>query len=297
MSTTKLLAYVAVPVLLFGAVSIAWGEDPCGPGTNAFVQVVLDMDASTPGCQSTVTVPEGTTVVRDVAVYVFDPSGGRGLWAVGYLGGLDRGISFGHAPNNVDHQGSVTALTPTPGTAVHPENTPWVFAAMDKGLAGPEVHYVEFGAEQTAAIPAAPAAPIFRVDIELSGAVAGDVFRFHLADFVSIWTNGEHGAFSTAGPMTLDSGGDAVPDGTQTLYGTDADAAVPLPPAAFQVDFVDGSAGEGATIRVVADSGAVPAASTWGVAWMALLLLTGATILLRRQARRDIRDSTVAHGA
>lgn len=284
MSTTKTLVMAAVLAVSIGWGAAVHGEDPCGANESAFVKVVVDMDAATPGCQSTVTVPEGTTMVRDVAVYVFSPSGGHALWAIGYLGGLDRGIAFGHAPNNVDHQGTVAALTPASGTAVHPQNTPWVFAAMDKGLAGPEVHYVEFGASQSATINTAPGEPIFRVDIELSGAVAGDVFRFHVADFVSLWTNGENGAFSTLGPMTLDSGGDAVADGTQTLYGVDADVAVALPPAAFQVDYIDGMAGGGgATIHVTANAGAVPTVSAWGVAAMALVLLSGATVLLRRR--------------
>ena len=36
------------------------------------------------------------------------------------------------------------------------------------------------------------------------------------------------GAFSTQGDNSLDSGGDAVPDGTQSLYGPDPDLAVPV---------------------------------------------------------------------
>lgn len=275
----------------------ARGEDLCATGESPHVKVVVDMDAGTPGCQSSVTVREGTTLVSGVSVFVFDPSGTHALWAIGYLGGLDRGIAFGHVPENQEHQGSVTALLPTPGAAVHPQNTPWVFAAMDKGFAGPEVHYVEFGASQSALIHNVPVEPIFRVDIELTGAVAGDVFRFNLADFVTLWMNGEYGAFSTQGPMTLDSGGDAVLDGTPTLYGVDADVAVSTPPAAFQVDYVDGSGGEGATIRVVASSGAVPAVSTWGIASMALLMLTGATVVLRRRVRRDTRGPSFLSGS
>ena len=49
-------------------------------------------------CGTSVTVKACTTIVPDVAVYIVDPLGQRAVWSIGYFGGLDRGISFGHRP-------------------------------------------------------------------------------------------------------------------------------------------------------------------------------------------------------
>ncbi len=273
-----------------GAAIAHFGEcHGCEPTTSdACVKVVVDMDATTAGIQSNITVPAGTTLLRDVAVYIFDPSETHSMWGIGYLGGLDRGIAFGHSPDNVNHQGQVTGLVARPGAPVHPENTQFVFPAMDKGFAGPEIQYLEINASQPALIGANPAQPVFFVDVQLSGAQAGDVFAFHVLDHVRVWTGGAGGAFSTQGAMTLDTGGDAVPDATQTAYGTDPDAAIAAPPASFLVDFIDGDPAGPATITivagVVAGPGSIPTVSQWGLTAMSLLILAAGCVVLRRRA-------------
>lgn len=220
-----------------------------------FVLVSVDMDADTPGRQTNVSVPPGATKISGVAVYIIDPLERNAVWAIGFVGGIDRGIAFGHMPNAIDNQGQVTAITGQVDTPVNPGN----FAVLafspglDPGFIGPEVQYIEAGAKEAAVIPADPSNPIFTIEITLEGAAAGDVFEFHLLDFVTVWSQHEGGAFSTIGLNTLDTGGDAVPDGAQTLYGIDPDPAIPAPPAAFLVDYIDGPPEGGpATITVTA---------------------------------------------
>jgi len=247
--------YVAALV----AVGSLCGSLSGGPAGEVPVEVIVDMDAPAPGMQSTVVVPAGTTVVQGVAVYIRDPLGARSLWSIGYLGGLDRGIAFGHMPDEAHNAGLVSRMTVLAGTPVNPANTPWTVEApyFDPGFVGPETHYLEFGAEAPAIIPAEPDGPVFTADIFLEGAQMGDRFAFYLLDFVAVWdSGGEHGAFSTQGPnMPLDTGGDAVPDGTETIYGIDPDTALPVPPASFRVDYIDGPVeGGGAAIEVVAKS-------------------------------------------
>jgi hypothetical protein len=129
--------------------------------------------------------------------------------------------------------------------AVWPE--PFIQDAFD----GPEVQYVEAG-PGPAVISANPAGPIFTVDIMLAGAAPGDVLDFHLVDMVVPWSGGQGGAFSTTGINSLDTGGDAVPDGSVTVFGVDADPSRPVPPAAYLVDYIDGPNGGGpATVVVV----------------------------------------------
>ena len=231
-----------------------------GPGKDTPVQVIVDMDADTPGIQSTVTVPACTAVVHEVAVYIIDPLHERTLWSIGYVGGLDRGIALGHMPDDDLNSGSVTGLRATIGTPVNPGNVGWTVQppGLDPGFVGPELQYLEFGAEAPAVIPAEPAGPIFTVDIMLDGAQPGDRFRFYLLDFVAAWRSGRDiGAFSTHGPgVTLDTGGDAVPDATHTIFGADPDTAIPVPPASFLVDYIDGPPATGpAVIEVVPATG------------------------------------------
>jgi hypothetical protein len=230
-----------------------------GAGREVPVQVILDMDAAAAGIQSAITVPAATTCVPGLAVYIRDPLGERVLWSIGYRGGFDRGIAFGHMPDEAHNAGRVLLMTTYPGTPVNPANTPWTVEApyFDPGFIGPETHYLEFGAEAPAMIPAEPSEPVFTADIVLDGAQMGDRFAFYLLDFVVVWNSGgEHGAFSTQGPnMTLDTGGDVVPDGTETIYGVDPDPPLPVPPASFTVDYIDGPVeGGGAVIVVVAKS-------------------------------------------
>ena len=225
----------------------------CTPGGETVVQVVLDLDAERPGFQSNLNVPPTTPVVNGVAVYVLDPAQQSCLWGIGYLGGIDRGIALGHMPNNAN-RGVVEGFAAHLGTPIVPDNFAVVFGppGLDPGFVGPEVQYVEGGADQPAAIPAVPAAPIFTVDITLAGAEAGDVFDFYLLDLVVVWSEGIAGVFSTQGQLSLDSGGDAVADGTLTIHGVDPDAPRPVPPATFLVDYIDGPPEGGpATITVL----------------------------------------------
>ncbi|MCI0435563.1 MAG: hypothetical protein L0271_18250, partial [Gemmatimonadetes bacterium] len=201
--------------------------------------VVVDMDAAQPGVQSTITVSPGAALVRNVAVYGYEPTGAAQVWAVGYLGGLDRGIAFGHAPNNLN-QGSVTALTAAPGTPLNPGSTILLTPFAEPAFFGAETQYLEHSARSPAPIQTAPLAPMFTVDVHLQSAAAGDVFNFHLVDFVAIWSGGQGGAFSTQSSFSLDTGGDATPDGSVTMAGVDLDAPLAAPPASFVVDFVDG---------------------------------------------------------
>jgi hypothetical protein len=221
------------------------------------VRVVVDMDAGTPGLQSRLTVPAGTTIVEDVGIYLYDPLGERRLWGIGYLGGIDRGLTFGHTPTN-QHIGQVAELIPSAGVTANPGNTselltrPLIIPAFD----GPEVQYLEFGANAPATLASAPIQPLFTVDIVLDGPRPGDIFDFYLLDYVSMWTQGQHGVFSVTSSLGLDTGGDAIPDGTQTAFGVDPDPPVPVPPAAYLVDFIDGGDQPGpATITVASASG------------------------------------------
>ncbi len=241
------------------------------------VQVIVDMDSVAPGIQSAVQVSTCTTVVHDVAVYIIDPLGARSFWWIGYAGGIDRGIAFGHMPSDTN-VGSVAGMVATIGTPVNLGNFSWIAQPpnLDPAFEGPEVQYVEGGSATPAVIPNQPSGPIFTVDITLDGAQPGDRFSFYLFDFISVWlgSGAQGGAFSTQGPVvTLDTGGDAVPDGTVSIYGVDADKAVPVPPAAFLVDYRDGPANGGpAVVEVVPAPGDLDADGLIGASDLAILL-------------------------
>ena len=229
------------------------------------VRVIVDMDAATAGIQGSVSIPAGCEIVQGIAIHVHDPRGGRRFFSIGYLGGLDRGIAFGHVPSNTN-RGHVVELIPSMGAPIHPGNTQseLLSPAHDPGFPGPEVQYLEWGADEPGLIRADPDVAVFTVDVKLSGACPGDVFSFHLLDMVTVWSGGVHGAFSTTSPInSLDTGGDAVPDGTQSAYGTDPDTALAVPPGAFRVDYVDGGGTRGpATIVVTSALDAGPAVPT-----------------------------------
>ncbi len=251
------------------------------------VTVVVDMDANTPGIQRNVVVPVGTTVVRDVAVYVFDSSASHSIWGIGYLGGIDRGIGLGHASANAGAIGQVVSLDARTIAPANPNATSWLLAlpALDRAFSGVEVQYLE-SSTQPAPLPTAPTMPIFTADIHLENIAAGDVYNFYLVDYVTIWSGGSGGAFSTQGINTLDTGGDAVPDGTTTMTGIDLDAVTSLPSPAFAVDYIDGGNDGPATITVsdqVLPNAAIPATSTWGVICMALFMLTVGTLVLQKK--------------
>src|SRR5688572_699600 len=90
------------------------------------VQVIVDMDRDAPGFQSDVRVPAGHVVtVRDIAVWVIDPLGNRPLHSIGYLGGIDRGLAFGHNPAD-ENQGQVASLEARAVTPVNPASTGFI---------------------------------------------------------------------------------------------------------------------------------------------------------------------------
>ncbi len=256
----RLVALLAATLL--GAATPAFPQAPP-------VEVVVDMDAATPGVQSAIHVPAGTTFVGGITVTLRDPLGTRPLVGIGYIGGIDRGLAFGHVPSPAN-AGAVTGFAAQPGLPAHPANTILLESepVIQEAFSGPEVQYIEGGAAQPAPIPAHPAAPLFTVDVTLTGAAAGDVFAFHLFDLVAVWAGnpGERGAFSTKSFLSLDTGGDVRADSTESLYGTDADRPVPVPPAAYAVDLIDGGSAPGpariviGNVAGVAGDGAAPAA-------------------------------------
>jgi hypothetical protein len=207
------------------------------------VVVIVDMDPNEPGMQHEVWVGAagGPMVVEDIAIHIYDPLAQRSVWAIGYVGGIDRGIAFGHVPDN-RNLGEVIELVPEARVPVNPGNMSiiWTDPALDKGFPGPEVQYIEAGAAGPSVIGPPPGDPVFMVDVVLDRAEAGDEYDFYLLDFVAVWAGGGHGAFSTLAPLSLDTGGDAVADSTRTLHGVDPDSGVAVPPAAFRVDLIDG---------------------------------------------------------
>jgi|GEM_PF-2187829 len=233
---------------------VAGLANECDTHGSDLVKVMVDLNPGIPGCQDFLLIEPGTTKVQDIAVYVFDPRQSRQLWDIGYIGGINRGIAFGHAPSS-QPVGSVAAISGRPVRPVHPDNFGWVEPGYDPLFAGPEIQYVEggFEAREPVTILADPPAPIFAAEVEFRDATQGDEFRFFVGDMVTIWFP-EHGAFSAAGPRTLDTGGDTAPDGTETLYGMDADKPIPVPPAAYEVDYVDGEGGARIIVVVFGDT-------------------------------------------
>ncbi len=242
----RLLWTIVAVIVLLCAARLAGADTPT-------VVVAVDMDAARPGIQQSLLVRPGTTRVEDITVWVFDESESAFIYAVGYLGGLDRSLAFGHAPQNSNSNvGAVTGVEASVGGPIVADNAAFVTLFTEKLFIGPEVQYVEWG-ETGGVVPASPTAPILEVAVDLADTSPGDVFRFYVGDNVSVWTGGQNGLFSTQTPWSLDTGGDHVPDGTPTVAGVDADTAIPVPTGAFFVDFQDGpNAGGGATIIIAA---------------------------------------------
>jgi hypothetical protein len=224
------------------------------------VQVIVDMDPDQPGIQSLVQLRQCETVAHDIAVYIIDPINQRSLYSIGYLGGIDRGIGFGHTPDN-GNDGSVVALSAAYGAPANPGNTAWITPGFISMFAGAEINYIEAGADSPAVLSAQPANPIFTVDVTLRSASTGDEYRFYLVDVVAAWAGVGYGAFSTTAPINaLDCGGDSVPDQTITSAGIDPDDPAPSPPAAFSVDYIDGPVrGGGAVIQIIPKLGDINA--------------------------------------
>ncbi len=228
-------------VMIFGWVA-SFAALSADAATNDRVTVAVDMNPRIAGFQDFVAVERGTVRVDGIRVCVFDPLQTRTLWDIGYLGGINRGIALGHVPGET-HRGRLTALGGRALQAVHPHNVGWLDPGFDPLFAGPEVQYAEGGFDQPGpvVIPKTPVA-IFEADASLADARAGDVFALYVGDMVTVWAPG-HGAFSVAAARTLDTGGDAVPDGTPTVAGVDGDRPIPVPPAGYEVDYVDGPGG------------------------------------------------------
>lgn len=217
-----------LPAFLLSAVALAQ--------TPPLVRVAVDMDTAQPGLQSNISVPVGTTSVL-AAVYIYAERGSPRLLSIGFIGGIDRGLAFGHAPTN-SHVGTVSSLTAAPIAPANPGNTGVILPnnMIISVFSGPEVHYLEYNAPSPAILSHAPVTPVFLATISLTATQINDVFDFHLLDVVAANWSGAYGAFTSANAVYLDSGGDVTPDGTQTVFGIDPDFPVPVPPAAFSVD-------------------------------------------------------------
>jgi len=188
MKSAALLAFLTAPAL---------AQPP--------IQVILDMDPATPGIQNSITIPARTSTLRGLAVYIYDPLATRTIRGIGYLGGLDRGIALGHQPSNL-HTGSITALTGHLGTPLIPGADHYLTSGVQKGFAGPEIHYIQTTGAATT-LPAAPLTPVFTVDVHLANASPGDIYTLALLDMVTVW-RGKGGAFTTQPGNGLDTGGD-----------------------------------------------------------------------------------------
>jgi len=268
---TRPITAIRVILLLIGALSLALEAAAADPCCADCVIVEVDLDASRPGYQTAVEVAPGTRWLRDVTIWIRDPTASAQVHSIGYLGGLNRGLAFGHMPST-DQRGSVESIAATAVAPVVPGHGVTINSGIEPLFDGPEIQYFEIGefGGVPGAIPSDPTSPIVSLDIELEGAASGDVFRFYLGDKTAQWissqTGAAGGAFSTAGVNTLESGGDACPDGTQTSMGVDTDIAAPVPPALFRVDYRDGG---GAEVRVVP---AVPLLSLGGRAALGILI-------------------------
>jgi hypothetical protein len=247
------------------------------------VIVALDLNSEEPGFQTTIDVVAGTRWLRGVSVWIYSPSGPVPVHSIGYLGGLNRGLAFGHTPFKEQHSGHVVAISVTALDPLVDGNSVFVNNGIEKLFKGPEVQYFEtgdFGAEP-GMIAVDPIAPVLTADIEFFNATAGDRFHFYLGDKTAQWQAGAYGAFSSRDVNALESGGDACPDQTSTLTGVDSDAAVPVPPALYPVDYIDGtSESGGAVVRVVNQ---VPALRGWSLATLLFLLMTSVTFVLYRR--------------
>ncbi len=268
---TALLATLLVAVMA----GVCGGSDagfPAGACPECVI-VAVDLDPNTPGFQTDITVEAGTQTVSGVTIWIYDPSGTAHLFSVGYVGGANRGIAFGHMPDEAQNTGEVVAVTATAVEPVIPGHTAFVNNGIQKMFAGAELQYFEYNSTP-GIIPANPMLPVVTLDIELSEATRGDIYRFYLGDMTTVMMTGwEKGAFSSQSLGLLDSGGDAIPDGTDTLHGIDPDPSAPVPPASYLVDYVDGG---GAVIRVTP---AIPAVTEWGVVVMALLVVLAGTLV------------------
>ncbi len=276
----RLIPVLTGIVLFIGGASHASVDSCC----SECVIVALDLNSEEPGFQTTVDIDAGTHWLRDVSIWIYAPSGPVPIHSIGYLGGLNRGLAFGHTPFELEHSGQVVSITATALDPLVDGNSVFVNNGIEKLFEGPEVQYFEtgdFGANP-GAIGVVPVAPVLIVDIEFANAAEGDRFHFYLGDKTAEWQSGANGAFSSGDVNTLESGGDACPDDTSTLAGLDSDAAVSVPPALFSVDYVDGQSGSGgAIVRVVNE---VPALRGWSLVTL-LLILTTSTALILYQRR------------
>jgi hypothetical protein len=268
-----------------GSTIEAVAEDQC---CSDCVIVEVDLDGSEPGIQTVLTVAAGTRWIRDVTIWIRDPTASAQVHSIGYLGGLNRGLAFGHMPST-PNIGTVEGIAVTAAAPVVSGHDVTINSGIEPLFEGPEIQYFEFGdfGELAGGIPTDPVTPIVSLDIELAAVRAGDVFRFYLGDKTAEWISGQSGnsggAFSTASLNTLESGGDACPDGTQTSTGVDTDIAAPVPPGLFLVDYRDGG---GAEVRIVPG---VPMLGHGGRAALGILLAMCALVVAGHRARSHDR--------
>lgn len=213
------------------------------------VSVILDLDVDTPGIQSTRVIKPGSVLVEGIGVYILATAPSpHTITSIGFIGGIDRGIALGHQPE-AGLVGTIVGMKGQPVVPAHPVGTGTVIPDFAGMFDGPAVHYLE-SANAPGPLPTKIGKPVFMVTLQVEGGQAGDVFDLFVLDAVST-DFGQGGAFSSIGINELNSGGDAVPDGTRTNLGIDPDKPAAIPPGAFKVDYIDG---QGGARLIVADA-------------------------------------------
>lgn len=207
-------------------------------------------------------------LVRGIGVYVVADEPGLLVQSMGYFGGLDRGLAFGHVQSN-SNIGQVAELLAHSESPIVPGAFAWAEpqGGFMKVFDGPEVQYLEGGGEP-AAVSTVPHR-LFVVDVRIAGAAPCDRFAFHVMDAVTAWRGGVGGVFTTT--EQLDTGGDSVADGTRSTFGVDADVPT-TPGGTFVVDYIDGPAGGGPALILVTYAGDIDLDGDVDLTDLALLL-------------------------
>ncbi len=224
------------------------------------VWVYVDMNPAVPGYQPFIIIPPPMSIVsyHDVGFWIFS-DGHAPLYTIGdpLSGLLAKGIAFGHMKPTTPNYGVCDYIEPGGSAPINPGNTGYVLddRRVDKAFNGPEIQYLEWGTDRPVEIPMEPMDPVWKARIRLVAAGAGDIYDFYIADRVAIARPGRNGVFGAFRPFGLDSGGDSVRDFTATIYGIDVDVPVPVPPAAYKVDFRDGRDIGGPARIIVSDFG------------------------------------------
>lgn len=140
---TVLLATVVVAAMA----GVCGGAEPLLPAGSCpdCVIVAVDLDPNAPGFQTDITVEPGTQVIPRVTIWIYHPTATANLYDIGYVGGLNRGIAFGHTPDEALNTGEVVAVTATAVEPVIPGHTAFVNNGIEKMFAGAELQYFEYG--------------------------------------------------------------------------------------------------------------------------------------------------------